>query len=170
MQLEQVTPYLSAVSTACHLCHLPPVMLMTNIPACHRSLTSQRVCLASCAKHLMAGSACGTRLARRCCVRVTSLSNVTKIKNPATQARIHHAACFHLYMHYTCIMTGMRCKGIHICIPDCVEKYIMAYLRYMNYISFQEHPKNKKWYRLSKKEQFLSQLISDLMCIHWVEQ
>ncbi len=52
-----------------------------------------------------------------------------KSKGQGAEAKMHCAACYYLYHHYTCVMTELGCRGDCVQVPDCVEKYIKyAYL------------------------------------------
>jgi len=60
-----------------------------------------------------------------------------KKKVASIHAKMHHAAHYHLYMHYSCIIVGYR--NVHVCIPNCIEKYIkLAYPGNKKFVGFKE--------------------------------
>jgi len=58
-----------------------------------------------------------------------------------TLAKMHHAARYHLYCHYTFAISSDWGPGMgHVCLPACVETYIrLAYPGNGNFVGFQEH-------------------------------
>jgi len=57
---------------------------------------------------------------------VQGLACYVKKKVASTNAKMHHAAHYHLYQHFSCIIMGYR--NVCVQVPDCIEKYIkLAY-------------------------------------------
>jgi len=67
----------------------------------------------------------------------------------STEVKMHCAVHYHLYHHYTCVMTELGGRGDHEQVPDYVEKYIKyAYPGNSKFVRFKEHPAKK---HLAKK-------------------
>ena len=63
-------------------------------------------------------------------------------KVASTHAKMHRAACYHLYRHYSCIVMGYR--NVHVQVPDCIEKYIkLAYPSDGKFVGFKESRTSK---------------------------
>jgi len=74
-----------------------------------------------------------------------------KSKVPSTKAKMHRTARYHLYNHYVCIVTGLGCKGVHIQVPECMEKYIkLVYPGDGKFVRYKECPTKKHQAKFSK--------------------